>query len=378
MKIGMTGKLAALACGLALLVSSCGSDAAPAAQQPGGVVQPELDELTSAGGVPGAEALLRDEDQVRTSTSGVANLADKTPMISDGRIRAGSITKSFVATVVLQLSAEGKVDLDAPIDRYLPGLVAGNGNDGTKITVRQLLQHTSGLPNYLGKLASIDPETLRNQGANPADLIATAVQQPPLFAPGTAWTYSNTNYIVLGMLVEKVSGDRLAHQIDSRVVRPLNLTSTYLPERGDTKLPEPHPVGYVPGKSGVIDFSDYDSTLAWAAGGLISTSRDITTFYDALLGGRILPPAQLKEMKTAVPAPNLGVANASYGLGLFTVPLPCGGQYWGHEGSTFGYMSMAGVGPDGRVAVIAVNAYPVKPETSAAVMSTFATALCNK
>ncbi|MFJ5987153.1 serine hydrolase domain-containing protein [Lentzea sp. NPDC092896] len=378
MKIRVTGKLAALACGLALFVSSCGSDTAPAAPEAGNVVQPELDELTAAGGVPGAEALLRDKDQVRTSTSGVANLADKTPMISDGRIRAGSITKSFVATVVLQLVAEGKVDLDAPIEKYLPGLVAGNGNDGTKITVRHLLQHTSGLPNYLGKLAGIDPETLRNQGANPAELVATAVQQPSLFAPGTGWTYSNTNYIVLGMLVEKVSGDTLSQQIDRRVVRPLNLTSTYLPGRGDTELPQPHAIGYVPGKSGVIDFSDYDSTLAWAAGGLISTSRDIATFYDALLGGRILPPAQLQAMKSAVPAPNLGVANASYGLGLFTVPLPCGGQYWGHEGSTFGYMSMAGVGPDGRIAVIAVNAYPVKPETSGAIMSTFATALCGK
>ncbi|ANZ39676.1 hypothetical protein BBK82_30165 [Lentzea guizhouensis] len=378
MTTGVTGKLAALACGLALVVSSCGSGTAPAPPQAGGVVQPELDELTSTNGVPGAEALVRDEDQVRTSTSGVSNLADKTPMISDGRIRAGSITKSFVATVVLHLVAEGEVDLDTPVETYLPGLVAGNGNDGTKITVRHLLQHTSGLPNYLGKLASIDPETLRNRGADPAELVATAVQQPALFAPGTGWTYSNTNYIVLGMLVEKVSGDRLSRQIDLRVVRPLNLSNTYLPGRGDTKLPEPHAVGHVPGKSGVIDFSDHDSTLAWAAGGLISTAKDIATFYDALLGGRVLPPAQLKEMQTAVPAPNLGVANASYGLGLFTVPLPCGGQYWGHEGSTFGFMSMAGVGPDGRAAVIAVNAYPVKPETSGAVMSTFATALCSK
>jgi len=380
MTIGVTCKLAALACGLALLVSSCGSCTAPASVEPGagGVVQPELDKLTAANGVPGAEALLRDKDQTRTSTSGAANLADKTPMISGGRIRAGSITKSFVATVVLQLVAEGKAGLDTPIESYLPGLVAGNGNDGAKITVRHLLQHTSGLPNYLGKLASLDPETLRARGADPAELVATAVQQPALFAPGTGWTYSNTNYIVLGMLVEKVSGSRLAQQIDLRVVRPLNLGNTYLPGRGDTKLPDPHATGYVPGKNGVIDFSDYDSTLAWAAGGLISTSKDIATFYDALLGGRILPPAQLKEMKTAVPAPTLGVANASYGLGLFTVPLPCGGQYWGHEGSTYGYMSMAGVGPDGRTAVIAVNAYPVKPETSGTVMSTFATALCTK
>ncbi|MGI5499146.1 serine hydrolase domain-containing protein [Lentzea sp. CA-135723] len=375
MTIGLTGKLAALACGLVLVVSACGSGAAPAQPQTGGV-QSELDGLTSAGGVPGAEALLRDQGQVRTSTSGVANLADRTPMISDGRIRAGSITKSFVATVVLQLVGEGKVELDVPIDRYLPGLVAGNGNDGTRITVRQLLQHTSGLPNYLGKLASVDPETLRNRGADPADLVATAVSQPALFPSGTGWTYSNTNYIVLGMLVEKVSGTTLAQQIDLRVARPLNLANTYLPGRGDTVLPRPHATGYVPGKNGVIDFSDYDATLAWAAGGLISTARDVATFYDALLGGRILPPAQLAEMKNAVPAPNLGVANASYGLGLFTVPLPCGGEYWGHEGSTFGYMSMAGAGPSGRVAVIAVNAYPVKPETSAALMSTFAAALC--
>ncbi|MTD54921.1 serine hydrolase domain-containing protein [Amycolatopsis pithecellobii] len=385
MKFGLSAKCAAIACAVAVLVSACGgkadtqTQAAGAGAAPaGGVAQAQLDKLTSADNVPGVEALFRDKGQDRTSASGVANLQTKAPMQAGGRIRAGSITKSFVATVTLQLEAEGKVELDAPIDKYLPGLINGNGNDGTKITVRQLLQHTSGLPNYLGKLMTLDPEALRNQGADPADLVKTAVQQPPLFAPGTGWTYSNTNYIVIGMLVEKVTGDTLSHQIDARIVRPLKLANTYLPLRGDTKLPEPHAVGYVPAKNGVIDFSDYDSTMAWAAGGLVSTTKDVASFYEALLGGRILPPAQLKEMKTAVPAPSLGVANGSYGLGLFNVPLPCGGEYWGHEGSTFGFMSMAGQGTDGRIAVISANAYPVAPKATADIMSTFADALCSK
>jgi D-alanyl-D-alanine carboxypeptidase len=377
MKLRFPAKSVVLACALAVSVLSACAAREPAPGTAGkGVVQPELDKLTSQNGIPGVEALVQDKENIRSSTSGVADLKSKAPMTADGRIRAGSITKSFVATVILQLEAEGKVDLDAPVDRYLPGLISGDGNDGTKITTRQLLQHTSGVPNYFAKLMTIDPETIRDQGAEPADLVKMAMQQPPTFAPGSGWAYSNTNYIVVGMVIEKVTGDSLSKQIDLRVARPLHLDSTYLPERGDTKLPQPHAVGHVPGKSGVIDFSDYDSTVAWAAGGLVSTSREISAFYDALLGGRILPPAQLKEMMTAVPAPSLGVAQASYGLGLFTAPLPCGGQYWGHEGSTYGFMSMAGVGPDGREAVVSANMYPVSRPASDAIMATFSDALC--
>ncbi|GGP63594.1 serine hydrolase domain-containing protein [Saccharothrix coeruleofusca] len=379
MEKGFPGRRVALVCALAgVLVSACGGTEPEPAGTGGGVVQPELDKLTTTGGIPGVEALLRDGDQVRASTSGVGALADKSPMPGNGRIRAGSITKSFVATVVLQLVAEGEVELDVPVDRYLPGVISGNGNDGAKITTRQLLQHTSGLPNYFAKLASVDPETVRNQGAEPIDLVRMAVQQPPLFAPGTGWTYSNTNYIVLGMLVEKVSGNSLSKELSFRVARPLKLDDTYLPERGDTRLPDPHPVGHVPGKSGTIDFSDFDSTMAWAAGGLVSTTRDVSAFYDALLGGRILPPAQLAQMKTAVPAPSLGVDQAGYGLGLFTAPLPCGGQYWGHEGSIFGFMTMAGVGPDGRQAVVSANMYPVPRAAAAEIMATFSAALCSR
>lgn len=351
--------------------------AVPATAAPADPVRQALAVLTVGDGVPGAEAVVREDGRTRTVRSGVGDLAAGTPMPSRARFRAGSITKSFVATVVLQLVAEGRVRLDAPIATYLPGVVTGNGNDGTKITVRQLLQHTSGLPNYTDYLLQGNVDALRHRGAEPAELVAMALAHPPLFAPGTSWSYSNTNYVLAQMLVERVTGQSLAHEISARISRPLGLTGTSLPGRGDETLPAPHPRGYVdlPGTDGPVDFTDFDPSIATGAGNLVSTGADLDTFFTALLGGRLLPPAQLAEMKRTVPVPG---GTQGYGLGLILQPLPGGGRFWGHDGEIFGFYARAGVTDSGRSATVVINEAPGPDAATGHVDAALETALTQR
>lgn len=164
----------------------------------------------------------------------------------DGEVRIGSNTKTFVAVVVMQMVQEGKVGLDEPIETYLPGLIKGEGIDGSKITVRQLLQHTSGLPEYTDTYLSsraAESENMQHY-VPPRDLLDTALGKPAAFEPGTQWKYTNTNYIVLGMLIERVSQRPVGEQIDERIVKKLGLSHTYLPGNGEKKLHGPHSQGY--------------------------------------------------------------------------------------------------------------------------------------
>ncbi|WP_328458479.1 serine hydrolase domain-containing protein [Amycolatopsis sp. NBC_00438] len=333
-------------------------------------LQGALDTLTAQDGVPGAEAVVQDGSRTRVTRSGTGDVATGKPFPRNGSFRVGSVTKSFVATVVLQLAGEGRVKLDAPVERYLPGLLPDR-----RITVRQLLQHTSGLYNYTDDLDLSDPEALRHRGADPAELVAMTVKHPALFPPGTSWSYSNTNYIVAGMLAERVTGHALGDEIAHRITRPLGLRDTYLPRRGDEKLPAPHAVGYVPIDGNLVDFSDYDATIAGAAGGLVSTPADLDRFYGALLGGKLLRPAELAEMRRTVPA-DLGVPGARYGLGLGSIPLSCG-EFWGHEGGVLGFTNLAGVGPGGRRATVVLNQNPAPEAAEAHLLAATDAALCS-
>ncbi len=333
-------------------------------------VQDRLDTLTGQDGVPGAEAVLQDGRRTRVVRSGTADLATGKPFPRNGSFRAGSVTKTFVATVVLQLVAEGRVRLDAPVERYLPGLLPDR-----RITVRQLLQHTSGISDYTDDLDRSDPEALRHRGAEPAELVAMALKHPALFPPGTSWSYSNTNYIVAGMIVEKVTGHALGTELARRITGPLGLRDTYLPRRGDEKLPAPHAVGYLPLGGKLVDFSDFDATIAWAAGGLVTTPADLDRFYGALLGGRLLRPAELAEMQRTVPA-SLGVPGARYGLGLASIPVSCG-LFRGHEGGILGFTNVAGVGPDGRRATVVLNENPTPADTNQHLLAAVDAAVCS-
>ncbi|KDN88145.1 beta-lactamase [Kitasatospora cheerisanensis KCTC 2395] len=335
-----------------------GAPAPPALAAPprADTVQQRLDALVAADGLPGALATVRGRDgRSRNYTAGVGEPATGAKVPADGQVRIGSNTKAFVAVVVLQLVAEGRIGLDAPVDSYLPGLVHGEGIDGRLITVRQLLQHTSGLADYTTFLDVSGPE----QYFEPRELLDLALAHPPDFAPGTGWKYSNTGYLVAGLIVQKVTGRPLGEQITRRVIDRIGLRHTYFPAQGELMIRERHPHGYVLGEPGrpPLDITEMDPSWAWAAGAVVSTGADLNRFFAALIGGELLPPAQLAQMRTTVPAPYLG-PGARYGLGLASRPLPCGGLFWGHGGSIPGYLTRGGVTEDGRAANIAVTAAP--------------------
>ncbi|MFF3074525.1 serine hydrolase domain-containing protein [Kitasatospora sp. NPDC057904] len=315
-------------------------------------VQRSLNALVRDDGMPAALASVQDRNgRTRTYPAGVGDLATGAPVPVDGQVRIGSNTKTFVAVVVLQLVAERRVDLDASVDTYLPGLVRGEGIDGRRITVRQLLQQTSGLPNYSDYLG----DDVRYYA--PHELLATALQHPADFAPGTSWKYSNTNYVLAGLIVQKVTGRPLAEEIGRRVVRPAGLRHTYFPAPGDASIREPHPHGYYreSADAPLRDITEIDPSWGWAAGQMVSTGSDLNRFFSALLAGHLLPAAQLAQMRSTVPAEATFGPGARYGLGLVSRPLPCGGLAWGHGGSFPGYETRGGATDDGRAANVAVT-----------------------
>ncbi|MFD0199848.1 MULTISPECIES: serine hydrolase domain-containing protein [Saccharothrix] len=294
------------------------------------VLQRVLDDLTRTG-AQGVQVRVVDGRHEFTARSGTARVDSPRPVPTDGRFRIGSITKTFVSTVVLQLVGEGKVELDAPVQRYLPGLLP----DGDRITVRHLLQHTSGLYNYTSALP-LDPEGvvgIRYKTWAPAELVALSTARPLDFQPGTGWSYSNTNYVVAGMLIEKITGRPYGVAVEQRVLRPLGLRSTSVPGTR-TDVPGPHAHGYIRAGGQVVDITEFNPSAAYAAGEMISTTADLNRFADALLEGRLLRPAQQAELLSASPA------TQGYGLGIEATDLPCGVTVWGHGGGIPGYASL--------------------------------------
>lgn len=319
-------------------------------------LQALLHRLTTVDGAPGALAEVRDRRRSTVLTSGVGNVTNQAPVHRDSRFRIGSMTKMFTATALLQLVGERRVNLDAPVERYLPGVVRGHGNDGRVITVRQLLQHTSGLPDFLDYLKPQDIVKDPLAHHDPQDLLDTALEHPPVFEPGTDWDYSNTGYLLAGMIIEKVTGHTYGTEIRERIIEPLHLCDTYVP-RGTT-IPGPHPRGYAqPGEDApLLDVTRMSPSVGGSAGSIISSGTDVNRFLGALLRGALLGPAELREMMTTRPTGNAD--GRAYGLGLESRPLPDGGLYWGHTGDFLGYETMAGATVDGRQATVMVNLGP--------------------
>jgi D-alanyl-D-alanine carboxypeptidase len=285
----------------------------------------------------------------------VGNLRTGAPRSARDRFRAGSITKTFVATVLLQLEAEDRLSLDDKVERWLPGMVHGRGHDGRKITLRQLLNHTSGIYNYT------DDEDFareifqadgfyknRHRTLKPVELVTVAMKHKPNFTPGTSGSYSNTNYILAGMVIEKVTGNPYGDEIRHRVIEPLDLRATKIPGTDET-LGNPHSRAYskltetTTAKS--YDVTEFNPSLAGAAGELVSNAADLNRFYSALLHGKLLPRRQLSEMKTTTEV--TGVPNARYGLGLIERTLSCGVRLWGHAGGIHGSLSDSVTTTDG-------------------------------
>ncbi|WP_437757160.1 serine hydrolase domain-containing protein [Sorangium sp. So ce1389] len=323
-------------------------------------VQQAVDHLVRDDKFPAVLAAVSDLDgKTRHYIAGVADLETRAEVPVDGQVRIGSNSKPFTAVVVLQLVGEGKVELDAPIETYLPGLVRGEGIDGHDITVRQLLQHNSGLPDFVNELFSGGLAEVRHTYFDPRTLLDLALAQEVRFPPGDRWEYSNTNYILAGLLVEKVTGRPLAEEITRRVIERIGLRHTYVPGVGDEGIRECHPRGYHADGFGepLYDVTELDPSIAGASGNMISTPSDLNRFFTALLGGELLEPAQLEEMRATIDASSMW-PGMEYGLGLSSSPLSCGGLAWGHGGDIFGYETAGGVTDDGRAITVAVTALP--------------------
>jgi D-alanyl-D-alanine carboxypeptidase len=343
--------LAALAC---VLVACCAASESAAQARASTVAPPPevaqaLDRLV-ADGVPGTIALGRQGEQEWHATAGVADLRTQRPIRPDDRFRIGSMTKAFVSTTALQLVAERRLSLGDSVERWLPGIVP----DGDAITVRELMNHTSGLYDYIDPPFYIqllkDPLRLWQ----PIELVRRAVAHPPLFAPGTSWSYSNTNYILLGLIVAAVDDARgplqvaaPAFEVYRRIVGPLRLRHTTFP-LVDPDIRGAHAHGYViglPPELGlppILDTTRSSPSWAWTAGAIISTLDDVADFHRALFAGRLLAPDEQRELQTTVPAaPGVG-----YGLGVFKLQTPCG-VAWGHNGGTPNAVSVSLSSPDG-------------------------------
>ncbi|WP_067570714.1 serine hydrolase domain-containing protein [Nocardia acidivorans] len=380
--------LAGLGLVAALTAAACANqDPAPAANS-AHHDQTIVDAMNAAvrGGFPGVQVVITGPAGRRTLTAGKGDLATGAPIADDARVRIGSNTKTFVATVVLQLVAEGKLDPDAPIERYLPGVVQGTGNDGNRISVRQLLQHTSGLPDYLAggdpelRAATNTPqldvtrEDTRWTQYLPADLVRLAMTMPPQFEPGARSVYTNTNYLLLGMLIEKITGHTAAAEIGTRVIDELGLRDTYYPAAGETVIRGPHPKGYQVLDGKQLDFTDLNPSWADSAGGMVSTGADLNRFFTALLKGDLLSAAQLAQMKRTVPFDRM--PGGGYGLGLIRVANSCDREIWGHGGSIPGFETRNGVLPDGTAVTVTVNQLPTDEASADLATAVADAALC--
>jgi D-alanyl-D-alanine carboxypeptidase len=298
-------------------------------------------------GAPGATMNVRDRRSTRAFTSGLADLEDGRELRADDRFRAGSITKTFVAVRTLQLVEEGTLDLDAPVATYRPRLLP----HGDEITIRQLLNHTSGLFNYTADDDFLE-RYVNGERFRPRELVEYSTRHPLDFPPGERHQYSNTGYVVLGLVLRAVAGEPVRAQLHEHVIAAAGLLETTFPvRRGD--LPGNHARGYVrlPGGE-LFDVTELlHPSAVWTAGALVSTAADLSKFNRALLGGDLLEPDSLAEMQETVPAgPGVG-----YGLGLLELELPCGPVY-GHDGIFAGFGSfLIGTADGARQAAVGFN-----------------------
>ena len=344
-----TGALALACASLALVTSPARAADAPTRAD----VQRAIRQLVDAG-APGVTAVIRGPRGVERYAAGLANVRRGTPISPRDHFRIGSVTKSFVATVVLQLVAEDRLSLTDSVEKWLPGLVP----NGSQITVRELLNHSSGiadycsLPNYATLCSPRGPDMAQRWTQQQlVQLVATA---PPAFLFAQGWGYSNTDYVLLGMVIERVTGHTLGQELERRIYRPLGLHNTKLPVT--TSMPRPYGHGYDVSANGSspLDVTAISPTIAWGAGAMVSTPGDLVTFMRALQGGRLTTQSLLRQMREPTPGSltgspsSLGPQFGSYGLGLihYTWAAACGA--WGHTGDFPGYLTVAMASANGR------------------------------
>ncbi len=322
--------------------------------------------------------LVRDGSRTTRLTSGLGNLETAEAIRAADRFRIGGLTKSFTATVVLQLVDEGVVRLDDSVERWLPSTIS----NGADIKIRHLLNHTSGIYNY-----SADPEVLApylsgdlTHQFDTAEGIRVAAAHGPQFAPGTALDYSNTNSVLLAAIVERATGRSFAAELARRVIRPLGLDDTSYPT--GSRIAGRHAHGYLFLEDGPFDVTPWSPSLYGASGALVSDVDDVADFYRALLRGRLTSRRQLAAMKTIDPVatggiPDAGILGGGWGLGLLREELPCG-VAWGHDSEIPGYTTAAWSSEDGtRQVVVMVSTRDDHDEpVSTALREVLVTAYC--
>ncbi|MFD7906162.1 serine hydrolase domain-containing protein [Kitasatospora sp. NPDC059722] len=368
-KIRLLRPLAVAAAGVVLMATGATHAAAdqgtPSAPAPDTAAVLAALQTTMKAGAPGAFAVVHDHDDPsldQTLTVGKADL-DGTPMKADWRFRVGSNSKMFASVLVMQLAEQGLIDLDKPLRDYLP---AGTLPDGWTMTGRQVMEHRAGIYDHTNDLLEQSGEEttaafearIRTNVYAPRDLVAMSVKHGVQYAPGTKYSYSNTDFVLMGLAVENLTGRPYADVLQERILDPLELrdTSFVVP---DPKIRGAHVTGYLTNDDRtkpLLDSTEQTGSWVWAAGAVTSSARDLDTFLTALMAGSsggLVSDDSLKQMEAAIPTPT---AKISYGLGLRRISLSCGDVY-GHGGIVQGYQTQSFTTPDGhRTVVVFANA----------------------
>jgi D-alanyl-D-alanine carboxypeptidase len=301
-----------------------------------------VNQAMTAAGVPGAIVGIWGPDEAYVRAFGVADKATRAPMKTDFYSRIGSVTKTFTVTAILQLADQGKLGLDDPIAEFVPGVPLGD-----KITLRQLARMQSGLFNY-----SASPEfqkamfTDPRRPFTPRELLNYALAEPNQFSPGERFEYCNTNTILLGLVVQKVSGEPLHSYIQDQILTPLGMSHTSFPTTN--AFPDPHAQGYTvqtaDGKETTA--TDWDPSWGWSAGAMISTLDDMRVWAPALATGKLLTPHMQAQRLQMVRSPGMPPQDG-YGLGIFNL-----GGWIGHNGSLPGYQTVVVYLPEEQTSLV--------------------------
>ncbi|MEU3312604.1 serine hydrolase domain-containing protein [Streptomyces sp. NPDC006687] len=331
---------------------------------------------TLAAGAPGALARITEGGRALTATEGISDKATGAAMDTRARFRIGSVTKTFSTVVLLQLVNEKKIELDAPVNRYLPGLLPDD-----RITVRHLLTHRSGLSDYTNAMFDKTVpgfEAVRNRVFSYQELVKLSLAEPRTAEPGASYQYSNTNFVVVGMLIEKATGHPVAKEYERRIIKPLKLRDTSYVHPG-TQIAGLHTHGYLtPDEAGAPLVDSTEQTVSWAqsAGAMISSPADLSTFMSALVSGKLVAPKLLDQMLTMTPTDAAGTR--FYGLGLRRYDLSCGTSVYGHTGTVQGFYTYAFTTRDGARSMTAMANTSNRGTANTALGATLEGAFCGK
>ncbi|MFI2736766.1 serine hydrolase domain-containing protein [Streptomyces sp. NPDC018711] len=374
--------IAALAAGVVPATSAFALPLSPAAAAAPSVPAPDLGGVVAAlnsavaNGAPGAMARFSGPEGVESLTVGVRDRVSGAPMDTRARFRIGSVSKTFSTVVLLQLVEEGRLELDASVNRYLPGLLPDD-----RVTVRHLLTHRSGLADYTNAMfADTVPgfEAVRKRVFSYQKLVDLSLSEPRTNQPGAAYAYSNTNFVVVGMLIEKLTGAPVSEAYEQRIFEPLELRDTsYV--HPDTRIEGLHVRGYLhPDADGDPLVDSTEQTVSWAqsAGAVISSPADLNTFTSALMRGRLLSPAMLEAMTKVTPVGTTGTR--FYGLGLRRYDLSCGTRVYGHTGTVQGFYTYAFSTRDGLRSLSAMANTSNHGAANTALGGTLEAAFCGK